>query len=179
MVERERVDAPDTDQIPVQTDVPPVRPRTAPDGETATEVGTGGGTPDAGTADAGPGTGGAVEPAGPGSTAGTTAAPRATDPLAPSGDPAYRKVRRTRFSGLWVGATVAALVLLVLLVFIIQNSQTVNISFFGAHGHLSLGVALLLAAIAGVLLVAVPGYGRILQLRRALRRTGVGKARAS
>jgi uncharacterized integral membrane protein len=159
MVERERVEAPDTDQFPVQTDVPQVRPRTAPDQA---------GTPGMGTPGAG-----AVEPAAPGATE-----PQ-TGPVAPSGGPAYKKLRRTRFSGLWVGATVAAVVLLVLLVFIIQNSQTVNISFFGAHGHLSLGVALLLAAIAGVLLVAVPGYGRILQLRKALRRSGAGRTRAS
>lgn len=82
----------------------------------------------------------------------------------------YQKIRRTKISGLWVGVTVAAIVLLVLLVFIIENSQTVDIGFFGAHGHLSLGVAMLLAAIGGILLVAIPGYGRIIQLRRVLRR---------
>lgn len=82
----------------------------------------------------------------------------------------YQKVRRTKISGLWVGVTVAAIVLLVLLVFIIENSQTVDIGFFGAHWHLSLGVAMLLAAICGILLVAIPGYGRIIQLRRVLRR---------
>lgn len=82
----------------------------------------------------------------------------------------YQKVRRTKFSGLWVGVTVAAIVLLVLLVFIIENSQTVDIGFFGAHWHLSLGVAMLLAAICGILLVAIPGYGRIIQLRRVLRK---------
>jgi uncharacterized integral membrane protein len=84
-------------------------------------------------------------------------------------------MRRTRISGLWVGLTIAAVVLLVLLVFIIENGQRVDISFFGAHGHLPLGVALLLAAICGVLLVAVPGYGRIMQLRRALRKTANGR----
>lgn len=83
----------------------------------------------------------------------------------------YQKVRRTKISGLWVGVTVAAIVLLVLLVFIIENSQTVDIGFFGAHWHLSLGVAMLLAAIGGILLVAIPGYGRIIQLRRVLRKT--------
>ena len=84
----------------------------------------------------------------------------------------YPRVRRTRFSGLWVGVTVAAVVLLVLLVFIIQNGQSATISFFGASMNLPLGVALLLAAICGVLVVAVPGYGRIIQLRRAIRRAG-------
>ncbi len=45
-----------------------------------------------------------------------------------------------------------------------------DISFFGAHGHLPLGVALLLAAVLGVLLVVIPGTGRIIQLRMVARR---------
>ncbi|HEY4456407.1 MAG TPA: lipopolysaccharide assembly protein LapA domain-containing protein [Pseudonocardiaceae bacterium] len=99
--------------------------------------------------------------------------PEQTAPAKPANEQVtqqYQKVRRTKISGLWVGVTVAAIVLLVLLVFIIENSQTVDVGFFGAHGHLSLGVAMLLAAICGVLLVAIPGYGRIIQLRRAMRR---------
>ncbi|HEX9336148.1 MAG TPA: lipopolysaccharide assembly protein LapA domain-containing protein [Pseudonocardiaceae bacterium] len=83
-----------------------------------------------------------------------------------------KQVRRTRISGLWAGVTVAAVVLLVLLVFIIQNGQSVTISFFAGHLVLPLGVALLLAAICGVLVLAIPGYGRIIQLRRAIRRSG-------
>jgi hypothetical protein len=40
-------------------------------------------------------------------------------------------------------------VLAVVLIFIIQNAHAVTINFLGAHLHLSLAVALLLAAIAG------------------------------
>lgn len=94
-----------------------------------------------------------------------------TDQPTPPEEHPYQQVRRTRFSGLWIAATVAAVVLLVLLVFIIENLTSVRIAFFGAHGHLPLGVALLLSAIGGVVLVAIPGYGRILQLRRALRKS--------
>jgi len=61
------------------------------------------------------------------------------------------------------------------LVFILQNDNSVQISFFALDGVLPLGVALLLAAIAGVLLVAIPGSLRILQLRRAARRGSTGK----
>ena len=43
-------------------------------------------------------------------------------------------------------------------------------SFFAFEGVLPTGVALLLAAIAGILLVAIPGSLRIMQLRRAARR---------
>ena len=100
-------------------------------------------------------------------------APRAAAPATPANADAtdqYQKVRRTKISGLWVGVTVAAIVLLALLVFIIENSQSVDIGFFGAHLHVSLGVAMLLAAVCGILLVAIPGYGRIIQLRRVLRK---------
>ena len=153
MVEHERVDAPDTDQIPVQTDV-----RVAPQAATADQQQelTQQETQQQVTGEHAPAT---YEPV-----------PGAGVPATPQRDQ-FKKMKRTRFSGLWVGLTAAAVVLLILLVFIIENSQSVQISFFGAHGHVSLGVAMLLAAIAGVLLVAVPGYGRILQLRRALRKS--------
>ncbi len=93
--------------------------------------------------------------------------PAPSGPAAPSPDPA---VRHSRTGGLWVGLILSALVLLVLLVFILQNGAPVQISFFSLEGVLPTGVALLLAAIAGILLVAIPGSVRILQLRRAARR---------
>ena len=80
------------------------------------------------------------------------------------------RVKRTRMGGLWVAATLSALVLLLLLIFILENGQRVSISYFGAHGHMPLGVALLLAAVLGVLLVVIPGTGRIIQLRIAAHR---------
>ena len=79
-------------------------------------------------------------------------------------------VRHSRSGGLWVGLILSALVLLFLLVFILQNGDPVQISFFALEGVLPTGVALLLAAIAGILLVAIPGSVRILQLRRVARR---------
>jgi uncharacterized integral membrane protein len=87
-----------------------------------------------------------------------------------SGTPGTAPVRRSRSGGLWVGLILSALVLLFLLVFILQNGAPVQISFFALEGTLPVGVALLLAAIAGILLVAIPGSVRILQLRRAARR---------
>lgn len=81
-----------------------------------------------------------------------------------------RPVPRSRLGGLWVTLTSGAVVLLLLLIFILENGQSVDVAFFGAHGHLPVGVALLLAAILGVLLVVVPGAGRMVQLRRAARR---------
>jgi uncharacterized integral membrane protein len=72
--------------------------------------------------------------------------------------------------GWWVASALFALMLLLLLIFILENGQRANIGFFGAHGHLPLGIALLLAAILGVLLVVIPGTGRIIQLRMLARR---------
>jgi uncharacterized integral membrane protein len=79
-------------------------------------------------------------------------------------------VRRTRAGGLWVGLALSAIVLLLLLVFILENQQSASIGYFGAHGQLPLGVALLLAAVAGALLVVIPGSARIMQLRATARR---------
>jgi uncharacterized integral membrane protein len=61
-------------------------------------------------------------------------------------------------------------VLIVVMIFIIQNAHAVNISFLGAHLRLSLAVALLLAAIAGALIMAAAGTARITQLRRIMGR---------
>jgi uncharacterized integral membrane protein len=83
---------------------------------------------------------------------------------------AAEPVPHSRTGVLWAGLVLSALVLLVLLIFILQNSTPVQINFLGASGTLPIGVALLLAAIAGLLLVAIPGGLRILQLRRAARR---------
>ncbi|WP_343443746.1 LapA family protein [Micromonospora schwarzwaldensis] len=65
---------------------------------------------------------------------------------------------------------VFAFVLLLLLIFVLQNGQRAEVSFLGAHGTLPMGVALLLAAVFGVLLVALPGTARIVQLRMFDRR---------
>lgn len=83
---------------------------------------------------------------------------------------ASHRIRRTRIGGIWVAAVAFALILLLLMIFILENGQLVSIGYFGSHGHLPLGVALLLAAVFGVLLVVIPGTGRIIQLRITARR---------
>jgi uncharacterized integral membrane protein len=87
-----------------------------------------------------------------------------TEPVAPPPKPG-----RSRIGGAWMGVVLGALVLILLLVFVLQNLEDVRVSFINADGSLPLGVALLLAAVAGALVVAVPGSARILQLRRANR----------
>ncbi len=87
------------------------------------------------------------------------------------------RIKRTRISGLWVAVGFFAVILLLLLIFILQNGQKVEISYLGAHGHLPLGVALLLAAVCGVLLVVLAGTARISQLRATARRQRRADAR--
>ena len=70
----------------------------------------------------------------------------------------------------WFAAASFAVILVLLLIFILQNSRKVQISYLGANGHLPLGVALLFAAVLGILLVVIPGTARIIQLRILARR---------
>ena len=80
------------------------------------------------------------------------------------------KIRHTRISGLWLAIAIFGVVLLFLLIFILQNEQKVDIAYLGAHGHLPLGVALLLAAVCGVLLTILAGAARMAQLHSVARR---------
>jgi len=79
-------------------------------------------------------------------------------------------VKRTRMGGLWIAVGSFAVVLLLLLIFILENLHRVDVTVLGAHGHLPLGVAMLMAAVLGVLLVAIPAAARIVQLRATARR---------
>ena len=102
------------------------------------------------------------EPVPPQQAAPLTAAP---PPLPPQ-----HRIKRTRTSGIWVAVGFFAVILLLLLIFILQNGTQVSVSYLGMHGHLPLGVALLLAAVCGVLLVVLAGAARISQLRATARR---------
>ena len=79
-------------------------------------------------------------------------------------------VPRTRTGAAYKSLVAGVIVLILLLVFILENTESVKISYFGVGGHLPLGVALLIAAIGGALLVAIVGTARILQIRRHVRR---------
>jgi uncharacterized integral membrane protein len=141
----------------VSTNGTGARPSTSP-GPTFDEPGAGGDVPDGSTVAIPDGT-----TTGPTPTPGPSARP-----VAPVG--------RTRTSGLWVGLILSTLVLIFLLIFILQNLNPVEIHFLGAVGTLPTGVAMLFAAVAGILLVAIPGSARILQLRRAAKK-GARRAR--
>jgi uncharacterized integral membrane protein len=72
-------------------------------------------------------------------------------------------------------ATAAALLLLILLiVFMLQNSTKVEVHFLGLSGTIPLGMALLIAAVGGGVVVAIAGIARVTQLRMNARRTRRG-----
>ncbi|MCD2197178.1 lipopolysaccharide assembly protein LapA domain-containing protein [Actinomycetospora endophytica] len=73
----------------------------------------------------------------------------------------------TRIGGAWVGLIVGAVLLIFLLIFVLQNLGPARVYFLGWQAELPLGIWLLFAAIAGVLLLAIPGLARMLQWRRA------------
>ena len=78
--------------------------------------------------------------------------------------------RPTRTGNIHAGLIIAAVLLVVLVVFLAQNAHTVTIHFLGAHLDVSLAVALLAAALAGALIVGAAGTARITQLRLHTRR---------
>jgi lipopolysaccharide assembly protein A len=84
--------------------------------------------------------------------------------------PPQHKIRHTRISGLWFAVAFFGVVLLFLLIFILQNGRAVDVSYLGMHGHLPLGVAMLLSAVCGVLLTILAGAARISQLHAVARR---------
>ncbi len=99
------------------------------------------------------------------------APPQQTAPPAATHQPLpQHRLKRTRTSGIWVAMGFFAVILLLLLIFILQNGAEVSVSYLGMHGRLPLGVALLLAAVSGVLLVVLAGAARISQLRATARR---------
>jgi len=96
----------------------------------------------------------------------------ARPPQEPPGarESAAHVLERTRLGGTWAAIGCFAVVLVFLLVFILTNGNNVNITFFGLQARLPLGVALVLSAVCGALLVLLAGIARIMQLRSRARK---------
>lgn len=99
-------------------------------------------------------------------------APQQSPPTTPakSARPRDSSAKFTRAAAAWTALIVGFLVLIVLLIFIAQNTESVRLAFFGWRWTLPLGVAILLAAVCGGLLTVAAGSARIFQLRRAAKR---------
>ena len=79
-------------------------------------------------------------------------------------------VKFTRTAGLWSFLAAGFLILIVLLIFITQNTASGDFAFLGWRWSLPLGVAILLAAVSGGLITFLAGTARIYQLRRAAKK---------
>ncbi|MFD4401971.1 lipopolysaccharide assembly LapA domain-containing protein [Nocardia sp. NPDC058499] len=115
------------------------------------------------------------------------AVPGARPPGGPAGEPvrgkpaptstgrkATDKARRRKNAGssrvgnAWIALIIAAILGIVLLIFIIQNSESADVEMLFWNFSLPLGVTILLSVIAGALVMALVGGVRIMQLRRAV-----------
>jgi uncharacterized integral membrane protein len=83
----------------------------------------------------------------------------------------------TRAGMIWTAVASALVVLVLLIVFILQNQELVQVKFFGLEGAVALGIALFIAAVGGGVLVAMAGAARIIQLRAADHRRRASAAR--
>ncbi len=79
-------------------------------------------------------------------------------------------VKFTRAAALWSSLILGFLILIVLLIFITQNTASASFTFLSWHWNLPLGVAILLAAVCGGLITALVSAARMFQLRRVAKK---------
>ncbi|WP_245802186.1 LapA family protein [Corynebacterium pacaense] len=83
---------------------------------------------------------------------------------------APRTPSRTFAGGTWVALIVGALLLILLLVFILQNQTPVELTLFAWSFQFPAGIGFLLAAITGALIMALVGGVRMFEYRRQIRK---------
>lgn len=97
-----------------------------------------------------------------------------TEPAPPRDQPGHVSgddpLRGSRTSGVWAATVGLGVLLLLLIIFIAQNTRRTTVTFLAWDGQVSVAVALLVAALAGLFLALLAGTLRILQLRRRVRR---------
>lgn len=96
------------------------------------------------------------------------------EPAAPPPPHDVAHIERTRAASTWVGLSIGIVVAILLLIFILQNLDSVTFEFLAWDFTLPAGISLLLAAIAGALIMALAGGVRIIQIRRVAKRAGSG-----
>jgi uncharacterized integral membrane protein len=94
------------------------------------------------------------------------------DLLPPAGTEKRVRVRVpwTRVSAAWLGIWTGAVALILLIIFVAQNTANVRIDFLWMSGSVSLAVALLVAGVGGALIAMAVAAARIIQLRRLVHR---------
>lgn len=92
------------------------------------------------------------------------------DRSAPRDGAGDHRVESTRVSRVWLATGVGLVLLLLAAVFMGQNTDDVELDFLAWSWQVPLGVALLLSAVLGGLVVLLLGIARMVQLRRVARR---------
>lgn len=82
------------------------------------------------------------------------------------------KVKGSIAASTWIALIIGFLLLILLIVFILQNQQSVELNIFAWSGAFPAGIAFLLFAIGGALFMALIGVWRMLELRRQIKRLG-------
>lgn len=80
------------------------------------------------------------------------------------------KVKSSVAGGAWAAMIIGAVLLILLLVFILQNQQSVELNLFVWSFEFPAGIGYLFSAITGALIMALVGGVRMLELRRQLRK---------
>lgn len=88
----------------------------------------------------------------------------------PAMSPRRGGVPRTRTGTAWLDICTAAVALAVLVVFMLQNTRSVDVTFLWMHGRVPLALALLTAGVGVAVLAMAVGEARVGQLRRLARR---------
>ncbi|VXA90972.1 Uncharacterized integral membrane protein [Citricoccus sp. K5] len=97
--------------------------------------------------------------------------PEGTSPSRVETDPSLDQPARTGLSGgTWIALILGAVVLVMLLIFILQNNVEADFAYFGWTFSLPLGIAMLFAAIAGVLVMGLFGSVRLVKLGHRVRK---------
>ena len=81
------------------------------------------------------------------------------------------KVGKSIAGSTWVALIIGAILLILLLVFIMQNQENVQLQLFAWEMTFPIGAGMLIAAITGALIMALVGGVRIMQLRRQVSRS--------
>jgi uncharacterized integral membrane protein len=93
-------------------------------------------------------------------------------PVEPVREPHRRAVSVpwTRTSAVWFGVWAGVAGLILLIIFVAQNTSSVEINFLWMHGRIPLALGLLIAGVCGALIAMAVAAVRIIQLRRLVRR---------
>lgn len=91
-------------------------------------------------------------------------------PPAAASERDHAKVAPTRISAAWAGVCAGVVAVILLIIFIGQNTAAVRINFLWMEGSIPTALALLIAGVGGAIIAIAVGAARIIQLRRLMRR---------